>query len=255
MKKIFTLLASSILAIVVFAAEARPKSSLTIRSVDRSDLKVVIDGRRFEPDHNSITVKGLDAGYHKVKIYKERNNGLFTIFGKKYEVIFNGTITTKPRRDVIVFIDRFGKVTINNDSRNGGFGRNDRDNRRWDDDDDEFDFDRGHNYGDYDNRDNRGNYGSSMNDREFSRVLQSIEKEWLESNKLKSATQIVKNNMLTSAQVKQMLILFSFENNKLDLAKTAYAHTTDKRNYNMIYDVFSFNSSKDELARYIRNFR
>jgi hypothetical protein len=248
MKKIFTLLASSMLAVAVFASDARPKSSLTIKSVDRSELKVVIDGRRFEPNHNSITVKGLDAGNHKVKIYKERNNGLFTIFGKKYEVIFNGSITAKPNRDVTMFIDRFGKVTVSNDSKNG---RNDRGNRNWDD---EFDFDRGHNYGDYDNREHRGNE-SSMNDREFSRVLQAIEKEWLESNKLKSATQIVKNNVLTSAQVKQMLILFSFENNKLELAKTAYANTSDKRNYNMIYDVFSFNSSKDELARYIRNFR
>jgi hypothetical protein len=255
MKKIFTLLVFSILAITVFAAEARPKTSLTIRSVDRSDLKVVIDGRRFEPDHNSIIIRGLDAGYHKVKIYKERNNGLFMIFGKKYEVVFNGTITTRPRADVNIFIDRFGKVTVNNDRKNNRDGRQDRENRRWNDDDDEFDFDRGHNYGDYDDRDNRNNYGSSMNDREFSRVLQSIENEWLESNKLKSATHIVRNNMLTSAQVKQMLILFSFENNKLALAKTAYANTTDKRNYNMVYDVFSFNSSKDELARYIRNFR
>lgn len=252
MKKIFTLLTSLALGLAVFAAEARPKSSLTIKSADRSDLKVVIDGRRFEPNHNSITVKGLDAGYHKIKVYKERNNGLFTIFGKRYEVVFNGTITTKPRTDVTIFIDRFGKTTIASDRKNG---RNDRDNRRWNDDDDEFDFDRGNNYGDYDDRNNRGGYESSMNDREFSRVLQSIEKEWLESNKLKSATQIVRNNMLTSAQVKQMLILFSFENDKLELAKVAYANTTDKRNYNMIYDVFSFNSSKDELARYIRNFR
>ena len=98
-------------------------------------------------------------------------------------------------------------------------------------------------------------YEKGMNDREFNQVLQSISKEWLESNKLKSATQIVKTNSLTSAQVKQLVLLFSFESNKLELAKQAYQNTVDKKNYFMINDVFSFNSSKDELARFIRNFR
>jgi hypothetical protein len=85
--------------------------------------------------------------------------------------------------------------------------------------------------------------------------LQSIEKEWLESNKLKSAIQIVKTNGLTSAQVKEMALLFSFENNKLELAKQAYTNTVDKRNYYILNDVFSFSSSKDELNRYIHNAR
>ena len=57
------------------------------------------------------------------------------------------------------------------------------------------------------------------------------------------------------AQVKEMLLLFSFENNKLELAKQAYASTVDKRNYSMVYDVFSFNTSKTELDRFIQGRR
>ena len=90
-----------------------------------------------------------------------------------------------------------------------------------------------------------------MNDREFKDVLKSIEKEWLESNKLKSASQVVKTNNVTTAQVEQILLMFSFENNRLELAKQAYASTVDKRNYSRLFDVFSFNSSKVELERYI----
>jgi Domain of unknown function (DUF4476) len=262
MKKIFTLLTSLILGMAVFAADARPKSTLTIKSVDKADLKVVVDGRRFEPNHNSIKIQGLDAGYHQVKIYKEKNMGLFTIFGKRYEVVFNSSITTKPRTDVTISIDRFNRTTVSNDWGNDNKGRYDHDNKGWStpgqknwDDEDDFDFNRGNNYGDYNDRDSRYSSDASMNDREFRQVLESIQKEWLESNKLKSATHIVTSNRLTSAQVKQMLILFSFENNKLELAKSAYANTVDKRNYTMVYDAFSFNSSKDELAHFIRNFR
>ena len=258
MKTIFTLLASLILSVAVFAADAKPKSDLTIRSFDNADLKIVVDGRRFEPNHNTITIRSLNAGTHQVKIYKERSFGFFMIFGKKYEVVFSGAVTMKPRTDVTISIDQFNRTTITNDRKNGRYGRG---NRGWEDD--EYDFDRGGQYGDYDNdrdgrwndRDSRYEYERGMNDREFRSVLESIQKEWLESNKLKSATHIVTTSKLTSAQVKQMLILFSFENNKLQLAKSAFANTVDKRNYDMVYDAFSFNSSKDELARYIRNFR
>jgi hypothetical protein len=70
---------------------------------------------------------------------------------------------------------------------------------------------------------------------------------------VRSATQIISTNFFTSEQVKEMLQLFSFENNKLDLAKLAYDKTVDQRNFYVVNDVFSYNNSKDELARYIRN--
>ena len=112
-----------------------------------------------------------------------------------------------------------------------------------------YDFGRDGQWGDYDSHEG---YASGMNVREFKNVLQAIEKEWLESNKLKSASQIVKSNSIATAHVKQILLLFSFENNKLELAKQAYANTVDKGNYSRLYDVFSFSSSKTELERYIR---
>jgi hypothetical protein len=90
-----------------------------------------------------------------------------------------------------------------------------------------------------------------MSDREFRRVLNSISDEWLESNKFKSASHIVKNNSLSTAQVEQILLLFNFENNKLELAKDAYLNTVDKKNYPMLFDAFSYNSSKRELEKYI----
>lgn len=261
MKKIFTLLASFALSIAVFAA-AKPKSTLTIQSVDRTAIKVVIDGRRFEPNDNFMRIQGLDAGAHQVKIYREKNNGLFSILGRRYEVIFNSTVSVKPRSNVMISIDRFGRAAVNDNRQGGWNNRNNRDNRDLDRDND-FDFERGNRAGDYSNDrggrygdyDNNYGYNNVMTSQEFQRVLQSIDKEWLESNKMKSASHIVNTNNLTSAQVKQMVLLFGMESNKLDLAKQAYKNTVDKRNYSMVSDAFNFNSSKDELARFIRNIR
>ncbi|MBK5273173.1 MAG: DUF4476 domain-containing protein [Bacteroidia bacterium] len=296
MKTIFTLLASLILSITVFATDAKPnKSMLTINSADRGDIRVVIDGRRFEPNDNYMRIGSIDAGYHTLKIYRERNTGLFRIFGKMYEVVYSSSLRIKPRTSVLISVDRFGRATVNEARTNGrfnqdtrGFGghddrnfgnRDDRNDMNWDNKHD-FDFGRGNNQGDYDNdrdargdrngqfdgrdvridnngRDDRGyngnSYSKAMGDFEFNRTLSSIQNEWNESNKVRSANQVINTSYFTASQVKQMLQLFNNENSKLDLAKLAYVKTVDQENYFMINSVFSFNNSKDELARYIRS--
>jgi hypothetical protein len=283
MKTIFTLLTFLFMSVAVLAADARPKSMLTIKSSDYGDIRVVLDGRRFEPGDNSLMIRQLESGRHQIRIYRQKNNGRFSIFGRSYEMVYNSSLLIRPRTQVRIMIDRFGRTTVDErivrdqyqdrrDDRdfNGRDNRdrefNDRDNRDrefdgrdnrdgndngWDDKD-SYDFDHGGKLGDYDN--NYG-YSQSMSDRDFSQLLQSIDKEWMESNKMKSATQVVKNNSLTSAQVRQLVMLFSFESNKLELAKQAYQNTVDKKNYLIINDAFSFSSSRDELARYTRNFR
>lgn len=248
MKTIFTLITSLFISMTMFASNAKPTSSLFIQSQASGDVRVIIDGRRFEPNDNSLRINGLEAGSHTVKIYQQKNNGIFNLFGKKYEVVFDRKINVKPNSNVMITVDRTGKVNISDLKTNN---RNDRsfDSRNWDNNR-SYDFERGGRLGDYD----QNAYSGTMNDREFKRVLESINKEWLESNKLKSATQIVSTTKMTTAQVKELIWLFSFENNKLELAKRAYANTVDKRYYSQLNDVFSFNTSKEELARYIRNF-
>jgi len=255
MKTIFTLFTSLLLSAALFAADAKPKSVLSVKSNDAGAITVVVDGKRFESNTNSIIIKDVNAGYHAIKVYRLKSNGIFNIFSKRPEVVYSNSLNVKPGTQIDVTIDRFGRATLQESKIFRG-----RQGRGWDndydrdgngrDDDHMFDYDRDNRMGDYDN--NYG-YSSGMSDREFSRLLQDISKEWLESNKLKSATQVVKTSSLTSAQVKQLVLLFSFENNKLELAKQAYLSTVDKKNYYMLDDVFSFNSSRNELARYIRS--
>ena len=287
MKKIFTLLTTLFLTLALLAAD-RPKSMLTIRSADQSDIRVIIDGRRFEPSDNYMRIRDMQPGYHSIKVYRERNFGIFTIFGQRYDVVFNNSLFIKPQSNVMISIDRFGRAQVL-ENRMGGhrFDWNDGSNIEHDHD---FDSGGGRNYGDYGDRDrtwnnrdsrwgdrdsrnggygdnggygsnggygNNGSYGSgsvgrTLSDRDFENVLSNISRERSENNMMRSATQIINTNYFSSEQVKEMLQLFSSENNKLQLAELAFDKTVDQRNYYVVNDVFSFSSSKDELARYIR---
>ncbi|MGZ8551747.1 MAG: DUF4476 domain-containing protein, partial [Chitinophagaceae bacterium] len=223
MKTFFTLLTSLFMSIAVFAA-AKPQSVLTVKSADNADIRVVLDGKRFEPNDNSLMLRGIDDGYHTIKVFKQKRNGFFSIAGNKYELVYNTSINVKKRTHLLITIERNGRISMqeNKIRKDGTRGDNDWSNERDDRNGRDYDFDREGQWGDYDNHEG---YASAMNDREFKSVLQSIEKEWLESNKLKSASQIVKSNSLSTAQVEQLLLLLSFENNKLELAKQAYANT------------------------------
>ena len=253
MKKIFTLFASLGFAISLFAAPipigAKPKSMLTIKSNDLGDVRVVLDGKRFESNTSTITIQDLNPGYHTIKVYHQKSTGFFSILNKRYEVVYNTSLNIRAGTLIQLTVDRFGKTSMMESKIGRGQGRGSENDYGRDRD---FNYDHDGQWGDYDN--NAG-YAKGMNDREFKQTVQEISKEWLETNKLKSATQIVTTNNLTSAQVKQLVLLFNFESNKLELAKQAYRNTVDKNNYSMINDVFSFSGSKDELARFIRSSR
>ena len=285
MKKIFTLFASIILTISLFAA-ARPKTMITVQSYDQSDIRVVIDGRRFEPNTSFLRIRDIEPGYHQVKVYRERRAGGFTIFGKKYDMVYNSSMYIRRQTNVQIIIDRYGRAQVMENRMNG---RNDdwNDRNRGRSNDDDYDFDRGRNYGDYGDRDrdwndrdsrwdgkNRGggsnnggwgnnnggnggygngNYNRQMSDYDFSRALENIRMQRGEYQKSQTARQLINGSFFTSMQVKQILQQFSFETDKLDLAKLAYDKTVDKQNFYTVNDVFSYSSSRDELARYIRN--
>src|SRR6185436_14439918 len=185
MKTIFTFLSALLVSVTLLAAGARPKSSLTIRSIDRSDIRVVIDGRRFEPGDNYLRIRSLESGRHTVRIYRQKMNGFFNIFGMRYETVFSSSLHIRPNTNVMISIDRFGRASVTESRMNNGWGNgydrrgydNDLDNGRpWDNKHD-FDFDRSRNSGDYDNRDSRdsrdnrdGRWGNNNQDDRNGRI-------------------------------------------------------------------------------------
>lgn len=242
MKTIFTLLATLLMGVSVFAAPKK-NSMITVRSLTNGDIRVVLDGKRFESDRNTISLDNISEGRHSIAIYQERSSGIFNLNGRRYQLVHNTTVNVKKNTNLVITVERNNAISKQEISlKNRGNAGRDR----------VFDYDRDGAWGDYDHH---AGYAGVMTSGEFNRVLQSIDKEWLESNKLKSALNVVKNNMLTSKQVKELVLLFSFENNKLELARQAYGNTVDKRNYDDVINLLTFSSSRSELERYIRSYR
>lgn len=90
-----------------------------------------------------------------------------------------------------------------------------------------------------------------MPSEQFIQVKQSISSKSFDDTKLTLAKQVINTNCLLSSQVKEILLLFSFEDTRLDLAKYAYGYTYDVSNYYTINDAFTFESSIDDLNKYI----
>jgi hypothetical protein len=90
-----------------------------------------------------------------------------------------------------------------------------------------------------------------MSHGDFESLKNTISTKSFEDGKLEIAKQAVAANCLLCSQVREVMKLFSFEDTKLTFAKFAYGHTYDTGNYFKVNDAFSFESSIDELNRYI----
>lgn len=92
-----------------------------------------------------------------------------------------------------------------------------------------------------------------MSGSEFEEAKSSIASKGFEDTRMTMVKQIGRDRCFTAEQVRGLMGLFSFEDNKLDVAKFAYDHTYDIGNYYKVNDAFSFESSVEELNTYIKS--
>lgn len=90
-----------------------------------------------------------------------------------------------------------------------------------------------------------------MNPADFSDLKNSIASKSFEDSKMTIAKQVLQNNCLFVSQVKDLMGQFTFEATKLDFAKYAYDFTYDIGNYFKVNDMFTFESSIDDLNSHI----
>jgi len=94
-----------------------------------------------------------------------------------------------------------------------------------------------------------------MSPNDFNDFKSSVSSKSFEDSKLTIAKQVLNNNCLLSSQVKEVMLLFTFEQTRLDFAKFAYKHTYDIGNFYKVNDAFTYESSIDDLNNYIGNNR
>jgi len=96
-----------------------------------------------------------------------------------------------------------------------------------------------------------------MSNSDFSVLVLSIRSNFLQLLKVQAERDVFANpnNFFTSAQVKQLILLINAEPSRLELAKMSYKTVTDPENFTQINDLFQMQSSKDELAAYVKSYK
>lgn len=94
-----------------------------------------------------------------------------------------------------------------------------------------------------------------INEDELTEVKRIVIAENLEDNKLEKAKitiQEMDSACVMVDQIKEIIVLFEYEETKLDFAKFMYQYTFDIENYNKLREVFNFENSMDELLLFIK---
>lgn len=92
-----------------------------------------------------------------------------------------------------------------------------------------------------------------IDEADFKEIIKLIKKMGFEKDRLSVAKQVVASNHMCVQQIIDICKLFGFESTKLDFAKYAYSNCVEKKDYYLLYEVFSFSSSKRELEKFINN--
>ena len=97
-----------------------------------------------------------------------------------------------------------------------------------------------------------GKYGCRhpMNASDFESAKKSIASKSFDDSRLTIAKEIIGSNCMLCSQIKELMMIMSFEQTRLDLAKFAWHHNLDQGNYYKLNDAFTFESSIDELNKY-----
>lgn len=91
--------------------------------------------------------------------------------------------------------------------------------------------------------------------RDFQEAKRLVAEQDFETSKLKVAKQVVQSEMLTTSQIVEVARLFEFESTKLEFLKYAYAYCFDPNKYYLVNSVFEFDSSKNELNKFVEKNR
>jgi len=251
MKKIFFLIAVLFINISAFAIPWQ-KSMLRIKEEHGRAISVTIDGKRFNKIGRSLTVNDVSSGRHMIKIYRYNSNGHGYANGI---LVYQGNLTLKPSHIYYLTIANKALDIEENCCIDdyGHWNNNDTWDRYEDQDDNSWNNNNQWNNNPRDNYNENtwDAYTGVMSNGRFQLLLDQVRKASFESSKVNVAKQALRNNKITCDQLVSLLHEFSFESTKVQFAKDNYRNIVDKRNFFLINDVFTFQSSKDELTEFL----
>ena len=220
-------------------AQRMDRGMLRLRSADGTPLAVSIDGRRYDRTGRKLMIGDLPRGRHRLivyAVYPNRYDG-----GGSGETVYRGVFYADP-----------GTITecvVNADAGTARFRTVDMD-YRYDDNSNRNPPRDDYNQSDRYQQDNRTS-GFSSSDMEDLR--RRVADRITDGDKVKTLQSALDRRTVRSSDVRTMLDLLSFDSSRLEFAKWAFTHVSDRSNYWKLEDAFSFDSTKTDFNNFIRS--
>lgn len=254
--KNFTL--SLFLFSAMFSAIIANASDLKLTMGGNSDFYMVVDGTEY----NSVSGEAIARNIRGGNVYLEVFTGARLLNNDySWNRSFSGYVNLMPGRFIIATIDRYGAFKVLSSEAiapqwsdpYGGYGSNGG----------YAGYGHGNSYGNGYNGNHHGNgyacYNTSpsyntgyyapmgMSPQAFSVLMATVRREAFDDNKLRIASGAIMMNGVSTAQLRDLMLLLSFDDNRLALARTAYPYVIDKGNIFMINDAFTFSSTAEDF--------
>jgi hypothetical protein len=217
------------------------KSNLSVKLWNKSTFKVTLNNTEYGTT-NAFN-KALNPGVHKLEVVRLKRNRFGNGFFR--QVLYRGSVrvprnskvlaTVSPQRKLQVKVVP-KKKPVGNISHGGNMGHH-------------------HNTGGCQMQCcSAQSYSYVMSESSFNQLLITIEGASFDGAKLNIVEQALAYNNVNTEQVSILLNQFTFDSNRLKMAKMAYGKTIDKENYYLVNNQFTFNSSIANLNNYIKNY-
>ena len=251
MRALFILILSAAYSMTAYAG--CENSTLQIHTAQHLPIKVYVDGSTgSNPPTVGVTVTGITPGRHHLKVVEIYNDR----YGERIRrTVYNGNVDVRPSMHMDARVDEGRGVAIHdthvpcgeqynappqgNDQRQG-------DNQQY-----------------YGNNDQPVATNTApiappvaalpphLSDGDFQQVVGTLSASPYETKRLDTLKTVIGTSQLSTDQVSQIMQLFSFESNKLEVAKMLYDHTVDKQNYSSLSANFNFDSNKEAFKKFL----
>lgn len=235
-----------LLALISTAATAA-HTRLHISSYDNAPIMVYVDGVEYGPFSNRHKLANLHPGIHNLRVVALYSNP-YSVYNTQQQ-IFHGKVNVAPGYETHAVINPYNQLAITNLVALAPIGKPVLVTPV---------VTTGGTCGTPTPRPVGGGWVDpypaaplAMHPQEFAMVMQTIRDRSFDSGRRQVAQQIISQNFFTSAQIRDILGLFSFDSSRLEVAKFAYSRTVDPQFYYITYDMFSFDSSVNELSRFV----
>jgi hypothetical protein len=223
-------------------------STLQIHTDLHRPIKVYVDGRTGDnPPTVGVTVNGITPGMHHIKVVEVYRNR----YGENvHRTVYNGDIDVRPSVYIDARVDEGRGISLHNTKVSCDQQYNAPAN----------------NYQQPANTSNNTAptppasqpaaavpepIPAHLSDADFKKIVKTITATKYETKKLDTLNTLITGNDFSTDQVRQLMNLFSFESNKLAVAKLLYDHTVDTKNYGTLSANFNFADNKEAFKKFL----